>query len=288
MKIILLSQAIMLLAAANTFAADRSQAFSNADIKGSYGLLAQGTSADPGAQISFPAVYVGVVSSDGNGNLRGNGTINPGGPLSGLTPGQAVTLTGTYSVDADGTGNVTGSGAAANDPPSVLGAGALVLESSNQIQVVSTQTDRVFYTTLIKQRPPFGGFSNAMLRGAWGFACHGTLVTTAGNPATVAESAIAVVGLMTADGHGNFSAEDTANTNGVVSQENFTGLNQVAGDGTISATATSTNPLLANLVGIIDNSDEFRMITVDPGTIVSCTFNTQAANTQARADDEDR
>lgn len=288
MKRILLSLAIMLLVAANTFAADRSQAFSNADIKGSYGLLSQGTSADPVAQISFPAVYVGIVSSDGNGNLQGNGTINPGGPLSGLTPGQAVTLTGTYSVDTDGTGSVTGSGAAANDPPSVLGAGALVIESSNQIQVVSTQTDRVFYTTLIKQHPPFGGFSNAMLRGAWGFSCHGTLVTAAGNPATVAESAIAVVGLMTDDGHGNFSAQDTANTNGVVSQENFTGLNKVAGDGTISATATSTNPVLANLVGIIDNSDEFRMITIDPGTIVSCTFNTQAGNSQARADEEDR
>lgn len=283
MKRILLSLLIMLLAAANSFARDRSQAFSNADIKGSYGLLAQGTSADPGAQISFPAVYVGIVSSDGNGDLQGNGTINPGGPLSGLTPGQAVTLTGTYSVDTDGTGNVTGSGAGVNDPPSVLGAGALVIELSNQIQVVSTQTDRVFYTTLIKQRPPFGGFSNAMLRGAWGFACRGTLVTAAGNPATVAESAIAVVGLMTNDGHGNFSAEDTANTNGVVSQENFTGLSKVAGDGTISATATSTNPLLANLVGIIDNSDEFRMITIDPGTVVSCTF-----NTQTRSDEQER
>jgi hypothetical protein len=288
MKRILLSLVFMLLAATSTFAADRWQAFSNADIKGSYGLLAQGTSADPGAQISFPAVYVGVVSSDGNGNLRGNGTINPGGPLSGFTPGQAVTLTGTYSIDTNGTGNVTGSGAAANDPPSVLGAGALVIESSNRIQVVSTQTDRVFYTTLIKQRPPFGGFSNAMLRGAWGFACRGTLVTAAGDPVTVVESAVAVVGLMTNDGHGNFSAEDTANTNGAVSQESFTGLNKVAGDGTISATATSTNPVLANLVGIIDNSDEFRMITIDPGTIVSCTFNTQARNTQARADVEDR
>ena len=66
-------------------------------------------------------------------------------------------------------------------------------------------------------------------------------------------------------------------------QENFTGLSKVAGDGTISATVTSTNPVLANLVGIIDNSDEFRMITIDPGTIVSCTFNTQAGS-----DEEDR
>jgi hypothetical protein len=281
MKQVMLSLVIMLAAASNTLAGDRSHSFSNADIKGNYGLLAQGSSVDPGTQITFPAVYVGIVSSDGNGNLQGNGTINPGGPISGLTPGQAVTLTGTYNIDTDGTGDVTGSGAATGDPPSVLGAGALVIASFNEIQVVSTQTDRVFYTTLKKQRPPFGGFSNAMLRGAWGFVCHGSLVTTTGNPATVVESAVAMVGLMTTDGHGNFSAEDTSNTNGVVGQENFTGVTKVASDGTVSATATGTNPLLANLVGIIDTSDEFRMITTDAGTVVSCTF-----NGQARSDEE--
>jgi hypothetical protein len=199
MKKIMLSLVIMLVAASNTFAGDRPHSFSNADIKGSYGLLAQGTSAVPGTQIAFPAVYVGIVSSDGNGNLKGNATINPGGPISGLTLGQAVTLTGTYNVDADGTGDVTGSGAATGDPPPVLGAGALVIESFNEIQVVSTQSDRVFYTTLKKQRPPFGGFSNATLRGDWGFACHGVLVTSTGHPSTAVESPVALIGLMTND-----------------------------------------------------------------------------------------
>jgi hypothetical protein len=282
MKKIMLSLVIILVAASNTFAGDRPHSFSNADIKGSYGLLAQGTSAVPGTPISFPAVYVGIVSSDGNGNLHGNGTINPGGPISGLTPGQAVTLTGTYNVDADGTGDVTGSGAATGDPPPVLGAGALVIESFNEIQVVGMQTDRVFYTTLKKQRPPFGGFSNANLSGVWGFACHGSLVTSTGDPSPAVESLVALVGLMTNDGHGKFSAEDTSNTNGVVSQESFTGVTKVASNGTISATATGTNPLLANLAGIIDTSDEFRMITTDAGTVVSCTFNVQARPDDSR------
>ena len=278
---IMLSLVIVLLAASNTFAGDRSHVFSNADIKGSYGLLAQGSSAVPGTQIAFPAVYVGIVSSDGNGNLQGMGTINPGGPISGLTPGQAVALTGTYNVDTDGTGDVTGSGAATGDPPPVLGAGALVIESFNEIQVVSTQTDRVFYTTLKKQRPPFGGFSNATLRGAWGFACHGALLTSTGDP-TAVESSVALVGLMTNDGHGKFSAEDTSNINGVVSQESFTGVTKVASDGTMSATATGTNPLLAKLVGIFDTSGEFRMITTDAGTVVSCTFNVQGRPDDSR------
>jgi len=287
---LILSLLIVLLAASNTFAGEPSRGFSNSDIKGAYGLLAQGTSAVPGTPIAFPAVYIGQVVSDGNGNLQGMGTINPGGPISGLQPGQPVMLTGTYDIDADGTGEFTGSGAggsqsatsASNGPPSVLGAGALVIQSLDEIELVSTQSDRVFYTTLKKQHPPFGGFSNSLLRGAWGFACHGSLVTSTADPSTTTESAVAMVGLMTNDGHGNFNAEDTANTNGVVSQESFAGVNSIAGDGTISATATGTNPLLANMKGIFDDSGEFRMIATDAGTVIGCTFKLQRRSDESR------
>lgn len=280
---IMLSLLIVLVAASNTFAGDGSQNFSDADIKGSYGLLAQGSSVVPGTQISFPAVIVGKLFSDGKGHLQGTGTVNPGGPVSGLEPGQSVTITGTYDVDTDGTGDFTASATAtspsatsnSSDPPSIQLGGALVIESfADEVQLVSTQTNRVLYTTLKKQRPPSDGFSNATLRGAWGFACHGALVTPTGDP-TAVESPVAVIGLMTNDGHGKFSAEVTANTNGVVTQENFTGINRVASDGTITASATSTDPLLAKLTGVIDNDHEFRVITTDPGTIVSCTFKVQ-------------
>ena len=79
-----LSLLIVLLAVSNGFAGERSRGFSNSDIKGAYGLLAQGASAVPGTPIAFPAIYIGQVVSDGNGNLQGMGTINPGGPISGL------------------------------------------------------------------------------------------------------------------------------------------------------------------------------------------------------------
>ena len=283
-----LSLLIVLLAVSNGFAGERSRGFSNSDIKGAYGLLAQGASAVPGTPIAFPAIYIGQVVSDGNGNLQGMGTINPGGPISGLQPGQPVMLTGTYDIDADGTGEVTGSGAggaqlatsASNGPPFVLGAGALVILSLDQIEVVSTETDRVFYTTLKKQHPPFGGFSNAALRGTWGLACHGSLVTPTADPST--ESAVAMVGLMTNDGRGNFTAEDTANTNGVVSHESFAGVNSVAGDGTISATATGASPLLANMKGIFDDRGEFRMIATDAGAVIGCTFKVQRRSEESR------
>jgi hypothetical protein len=112
--------------------------------------------------------------------------INPGGPISGLTPGQLVALDGTYEVENDGTGEYTGPAAPPSPsatsnsgaPPSVLGSGALVIRSSNnEVQLVSSQTNRVLYTTLKKQHPPSDGFSNKTLRGEWGFTCHGALVT---------------------------------------------------------------------------------------------------------------
>jgi hypothetical protein len=192
--------------------------------------------------------------------------------------------------NADGTGEVTGSGAggsqsatsASNSPPSVLGTGAFVIQSLDEIEVVSTETDRVFYTTLKKQHPPFGGFSNAALRGAWGFGSHGSLVTSTADASTATEAALAIVGLMTNDGRGNFSAEDTANANGFVSHESFAGANSVASDGTISATVTSPNPLLANLRGIFDDGGEFRMIVTDAGVVVGCTFKRQGRSEDSR------
>jgi len=94
-----------------------------------------------------------------------------------------------------------------------------------------------------------------------------------GNPSTPLESAVAVVGLMTNDGKGKFSAEAAANTNGVVAQEHFTGSNMVSSDGIIAA--ASTDPLLGDLRGIIDNDREFCVISKHPGTIVSCAFTAQ-------------
>jgi hypothetical protein len=67
----------------------------------------------------------------------------------------------------------------------------------------------------------------------------------------------------------------TANTNGVVTHEDFTGKNEVSRDGLVSARATRPEPLLANLSGVVDNRHEFRAITTDPGRVVSCAFTAQ-------------
>jgi hypothetical protein len=270
----LLALLMVVLVAAHTWAEEGSRGFSNADIKGNYSWLAQGSAVVSGTHIAFPIVIIGTVFSDGRGTMQGTGTVNPGGPASGLTPGQQVPLSITYEVDADGTGQWS----AATNPsalPAVLGSGAMVIGASNEVHVVSTQPDRVVSTMVKKQHPPSRGFSNATLRGSWAFTCQGALVTSTGAPPTPVIVPVAVIGLMTNDGHGTFSATVTANTNGVVTHEDFTGRNRVRRNGMISATATSTDPLLANLWGIVDNRREFRVITTDRGRIVSCAFTAQ-------------
>jgi hypothetical protein len=265
---------MVVLVAATAWAEDGSRGFSNADIQGNYSWLAQGSSLVPGTPIAFPVVVIGTMFSDGQGTMQSTGTVNLGRPASGLTPGQQVSLSVTYEVEEDGTGQWSGA-VNPNDPPSVLGSGAMVIGSNDEVQLVSTQTDRVVYTTLKKQHPPSGGFSDATLGGAWAFTCHGALVTSTGAPPTPVIVPVAVIGLMTNDGHGTFSAAGTVNTNGVVTQEDFMGVNRVSSDGLVSATATSTEPLLANLSGVVDNPHEFHVITTDPGRIVSCAFTAQ-------------
>jgi hypothetical protein len=303
----LLAPLMVVLVAANAWARDGSRGFSNSDIKGNYSWFAQGSSivSDPklGTDIAFPVVVIGTVFSDGRGNMQGTGTVNLSRPGSALTTGEKVSLSLTYEVEEDGTGQWSGA-VNPNGPPSVLGSGAMVIGPNDEVQVVSTQTapDRVVYTTVKKQHFPSGGFSNATLGGAWAFTCHGALVTSTETPPVI--EPVAVIGLMTNDGHGKFSASVTANTNGVVTQEDFTGCNSVSSDGLVSATATSTDtgcnsvssdglvsatatstdtkPLLANLSGVVDNRHEFRVITTDPGRFVSCAFKAQGRPDEGR------
>ena len=237
----LLAPLMVVLVAANALARDGSRGFSNSDIKGNYSWLAQGSSiVTLITHIAFPIVVIGTVFSDGRGNMQGTGIVNRGRPGSELTPGQKVPLSLTYEVEEDGTGQWSGA-VNLDDPPSLLGSGAMVIGPKDEVQVVSTQThpDRVVYTTVKKQHFPSGGFSNATLGGAWAFTCNGALVTSTEDSPTPVIVPVAVIGLMTNDGHGTFSAAVTANTNGVVTQEDFTGSNSVSSDGLVSA-LTST------------------------------------------------
>lgn len=262
------------------YAQSSNKSFSDGDINGSYGVISQGTlflATTP--PIAVPVVIVGILSSDGKGNEQGEATVNAGAPLPAIGLSEfTASLTGTYDVDTDGTGDFTATltpPANSADPTTFDLGGALVIDQDDQeVRLLSTGSNRVLLTRAERQHTPKGGFSNANLRGNWGFSCQGALVTLAGNP-TAVESQLAVVGLITDDGKGSFSAEVTANTAGTILQSSFSGNNEVASDGSITATATSADPLFTNLRGVMDSIDEFRVVAIDSGKIVSCTATKQ-------------
>ena len=69
---------------------------SDASFKGTYGASCEGTIVGVG-----PLAVVSVLTADGNGNISGVETLSVNGVIT-----SGVSLTGTYSVDADCTGSI--------------------------------------------------------------------------------------------------------------------------------------------------------------------------------------
>ncbi len=81
-----------------TGCAAKAAGFSNASLSGGYSLALTGETLGTG---SFKFAEVDAIIFDGVGNLRGQGTMNAGGGIC------ASTVTGTYNVNADGSGSAT-------------------------------------------------------------------------------------------------------------------------------------------------------------------------------------
>ena len=88
-----ISSVMLLVAQAQQGSADDGNGFSNRSFRGSYALGIIGTVVSVG-----PVAGTGLLTSDGKGSFVGSETISYGvGPC-------VLTLTGTYSVNPDGTG----------------------------------------------------------------------------------------------------------------------------------------------------------------------------------------
>ena len=110
---------------------------SNASFKGSYGASCEGTIVGVG-----PLAVVAVLTADGNGNISGVETLSVNGVI---TPG--VTLTGTYTVNADCTGAIetTAPDGAVTDHDFVLD------DNKKEIRIIVTETGAVVVCTGRKQ-----------------------------------------------------------------------------------------------------------------------------------------
>jgi hypothetical protein len=83
--------------------ADDERAFTNQSLEGKWGFSDQGTLVPPAVPEPIPAVSVGIVDLDGEGNCTSSDRLN----LNGTDIGPRTFDTCSYSVNPDGTGSVT-------------------------------------------------------------------------------------------------------------------------------------------------------------------------------------
>jgi len=166
----------------------------------------------------------------GSFNANGNGTITSGlGDLNNCTDVfPAITLTGSYSVSADGRVEILLNDSLANDY--TLHA---VMISPDRLRLIQFDTFATGQGQIDKQDPT--AFSNAAFTGGYAFRLEGFGFTGSGW--------MGAAGRMSADGAGNLSAgvmdvnEDYVDTNAVA----FTGTYDIAASG--RGTATLDTPL---------------------------------------------
>jgi hypothetical protein len=109
---------------------------SNASFKGSYGASCGGFVGDS------PLAVIGVLTADGNGNISGVETLSVNGVIT-----SGVTLTGTYTVNADCTGSIetTAPDGAVTDHDFILD------DNKKEIRIIVTETGAVVVCTGRKQ-----------------------------------------------------------------------------------------------------------------------------------------
>ena len=109
---------------------------SNASFKGSYGASCGGFVGDS------PLAVIGVLTADGKGNISGVETLSVNGVIT-----SGVTLTGTYTVNADCTGSIvtTAPDGAVTDHDFVLD------DNKKEIRIIVTESGAVVVCTGRKQ-----------------------------------------------------------------------------------------------------------------------------------------
>src|SRR5579884_1560086 len=127
--------------------------FGLGDFKGIYVASFQGNIGGPGSDW---AVGNGLLTSDGNGNVTGNVVINDS--AGNLCPGS---LSGTYTINGDGTGGLTVSftpaatGTVGTCTP-LTETAAIVIVSHHRISVAQTNTGMAVLGNLVRQGEPEG------------------------------------------------------------------------------------------------------------------------------------
>lgn len=178
-----------------------------ASLRGPFGFLLNVLFDDP-SNANGTAV-LGVMNLDGAGNVTGSAVIKNGATNSQAAQTLTGTLTGTYSINPDGTGNITFTA----DTGITVTLAMIVTDGGQGFQLVTTQCNCDLSQTVLS------GFARAAhpgpLKGSYGFQ-----INNSPKPAGTQ------IGIATFDGAGNITVSITAvNSGGGSSQATITPFN---------------------------------------------------------------
>ena len=222
--------AIICFAAMTIFSVSIAQAatFSNASLKGRYSFVLNAWS--PDATVTQSAV-LGLGTFDGAGNVTGN-YVSLQGPPSGASTAALGAITGTYSVNPDGTGNITFTSSLFAGSVNValrLDASAGGVARGAQLLLVTPNPDGTVNSGLAVQQSPLPkSFTASNLKGTFSYVQNKWTASTASGSA-------ASIGILSFDGKGHV-------TNNLVGMMGSTGptTGSLSGTYTVNSDGTGT------------------------------------------------
>ena len=191
----------------------------------------------------------GIVTFDGKGNSSGSATGNAAGYI------YQVTFTGTYSVNADCTADVTinlaGGGTATGT--------YTIMDGGNEFELLNL-SDSVVESGRFRKMPQ--NCTNATLNGSYGYLAQAFFLHHRGEP--VGSTYVVVsIGVETFDGNGNTYASETSNLSGIIRHQTLTGTYSVNADCTATATMTFPDGGTATATfTIVDGGNELQFLNL--------------------------
>lgn len=221
-----------------------SAACSNATLKGDYGFTLTGVNSS-----AVLTAIVGQITANGAGGLTGTQTMSDNGVIS-----SNVALTGSYAISSNckGTATITPTGSSAAHY-------TLVIDSKNtQVEMVQTDKGYTLYGYAVAQ-----GTATCTVAGEKGiYGYHGGGWQT--NPSLIP---VALDGLVTADGLGNFTGTETVSSGGVIVSGTITGTYTVNANCTGTTTSTFNGKTSHTNVVFANSGHTVFEITTDAGVI---------------------
>jgi len=232
--------------------------FSEASLKGSYSLLENKWTTDPGTHQS---AMLGVLTFDGAGNVSGKATVVANGVTS------SGDMSGTYTVNSNGTGGIDIT--TFFQPPGVLqfvitlnsaaGGVAHGFQFMETLNALYPNTGTALLLSTTEE-----DYSVASVHGDFAVQYN----TWSADPNIDEEGGI---GTVTLDGKGNIKGSLTDKDNGVLTTPTLTGTYTVNSDGTCSVSLVLSNSGTPDFACALNSVGEggakgFRLLNTNPGS----------------------